>query len=99
MNPITQERLTCDVDLVFGSLDQPMKLPDLVVVETKTMDGFGAADQALASMGIRPVSMSKYCLGIALLHPELPANRWNRVLRANFGWSRVLPEQTGQGRH
>ncbi|MDQ6739825.1 MAG: hypothetical protein M3021_05515, partial [Actinomycetota bacterium] len=97
VNPLTRERLTCDVDLVFGNLERTVRAPDLVVVETKTMDGFGVADQALAAMGIRPVSMSKYCLGIALLHPDLPANRWNRLLRDSFGWCRELPGQADQG--
>lgn len=40
-------------------------------------------------MGIRHLSMSKYCVGIALLHPHLPANRWNRVLRNHFDWDRA----------
>jgi hypothetical protein len=30
------------------------------------------------------VSVSKYCIGIALLHPAIPANPWHRVLRRHF---------------
>lgn len=88
VNPEDGERLTCDVDLVYSNGGGPLRGPDLVVVETKTVDGRGAADRALAGLGIRPVSMSKYCLGVALLHPELPANRWSRLLRRHFGWER-----------
>lgn len=35
--------------------------------------------------GIRPVTMSQYCVGIALLNPELPANKWSRLLRRTVG--------------
>ena len=28
----------------------------------------------------RPARISKYATGMALLHPELPANRWYRTL-------------------
>ena len=32
--------------------------------------------------------MSKYCIGVALLHPEMAANKWNRLLVRHFGWQR-----------
>ena len=60
----------------------------MVIVETKSADGQGAADRALAELGIRPVSMSKYCLGVAALHPELPANKWSRLL-TRHDWARA----------
>lgn len=88
VDPVNQERLTCDVDLLCSDQRGSVLGPDLVVVETKTVNGRGLADQTLARMGIRPVTMSKYCLGIALLNPELPANRWNRLLRTHFEWER-----------
>ena len=44
-------------------------------------------DRALRSLGSRPVSLSKYCVGMAVLDPRLPANRWNRELRTYFDWS------------
>lgn len=88
VNPISQERLTLDVQLLCRDRSQEVAGPDLVVVETKSADGRGVADRVLAEMGIREVSMSKYCVGIALLHPQLPANRWSRLLRENFSWQR-----------
>ncbi|WP_417234929.1 polyphosphate polymerase domain-containing protein [Arthrobacter sp.] len=88
VNPHDGERLTCDVDMVYANDRLTLQGPDLVVVETKTTDGRGVADRVLAAMGIRPVSMSKYCIGMSLLHPELPANRWSRLLRRHFGWER-----------
>ena len=51
--------------------------------------------ETVRGMGIRHLSMSKYCVGIALLHPHLPANRWNRVLRNRFDWDRAPAEARG----
>ena len=84
VNPIDGERLTCDVELEYAHGEAKVDGPDLIVVETKSADGRGVSDQALAELGIREVSMSKYCIGIALLNPQLPANRWSRLLQQSF---------------
>src|SRR3954452_4827022 len=39
----------------------------LVLVETKTEDGSGPADEALAALGAEPLSLSKYSVGIDAL--------------------------------
>lgn len=84
VNPVDSERLTCDVELEYANSGRKINGPDLIVVETKSADGRGASDRALAELGIREVSMSKYCIGVALLNPHLPANRWSRLLQQNF---------------
>lgn len=89
VNPIDGERVTCDVELSYANKENRVAGPDLIVVETKSADGHGASDRALAELGIREVSMSKYCIGIALLHPQLPANRWSRLLEQRFGARRA----------
>jgi hypothetical protein len=53
---------------------------DLTVVETKSA-GVTPADRMLWSLGHRPYSVSKYCVGLATVRPDLPANRWRCVLR------------------
>ncbi len=83
-------RLTCDVDLQCSEGGRQVRGPDRVLVESKST-GSGLADRALAARGIRPVSVSKYCVGVALLHPHLPANRWNQILRREFGWHPERP--------
>lgn len=84
VNPIDGERLTCDIELEYANDRSQLDGPDLIVVETKSADGRGVSDQVLAELGIREVSMSKYCIGIALLNPHLPANRWSRLLQQCF---------------
>jgi hypothetical protein len=88
VDPEEGARLTFDIELGFCGPDRAAGGSDLVIVESKSA-GFGAADRALARRGIRPVSLSKYCVGIALTRPGVTANRWNRVLRREFGWSPV----------
>ena len=88
VDPVDGERVTGDVDLRYFDDAHTVIGPEMVVVETKSSDGRGVSDQALAGLGIRPVSMSKYCLGVAALHPELPANKWARLLNRHE-WARV----------
>ena len=52
----------------------------LAIVETKTPAAPSAADRWLWAAGHRPAAVSKYATGMALLHPELPANKWHRIL-------------------
>lgn len=86
VDPENAARLTCDVDLWCADNHTGAAGPDLVLVESKSAGGRAPADNALKAMGIRPVSLSKYCIGTALVHPGVPANKWNRLLRHHFGW-------------
>lgn len=55
-----------------------------VLVESKSVDGAGEADRMLRRLGVRPVSVSKYCVGIAGLRPEVAANPWRTTLQRYF---------------
>lgn len=87
LDAVAGSRLTIDVDLRFyaGHGADTRVRSETVVIETKSAAGPGRVDTVLRRLGVRPVSVSKYCVGIALLHPELPANPWNRLLRRHFG--------------
>lgn len=78
-------RLTIDVGLRFSGPHAGLAAPPrTIVIETKSSGHPGRADLALRRLGVRPASVSKYCIGIALLHPTIPANIWHRVLRRYF---------------
>lgn len=83
----TQSRVTCDTDIRFrrGSVEVTGCRGE-VLVETKSAGGRGSADHWLQAHGVRPQSMSKYCLGVALTYPHVRANPWHRVLRRHFDW-------------
>ncbi|HWK79398.1 MAG TPA: hypothetical protein VNP95_01455, partial [Thermomicrobiales bacterium] len=48
-------------------------------IETKGTGKPTSFDRLLWRHGIRPQAMSKFNVGLSLLVPELPANRWHRV--------------------
>jgi hypothetical protein len=78
-------RLTCDTGLVCrdGKGTAGAK-HDYILLESKSKRGNAGADRLLRAMGVRPISVSKYCLGVARLR-DTSANRWNSVLRRYFG--------------
>jgi inorganic triphosphatase YgiF len=82
-------RLTIDLGLRWAAVASGHGSDDLALVESKSTAGPGHVDAVLRSVGIRPVSISKYCAGVALLHGNVPANRWSRVLRQRFDWERA----------
>lgn len=65
------------------------------ILETKSVGAATDADRWLWRRGHRPISFSKFCIGMALHNTELPANRWNRTLRHDLGWE----PRRGDGRN
>lgn len=86
-------RMTSDAGLHVADPDgRSARMRDQVLVETKAGQAPCAADRLLWRLGVRPTRISKFCVGLAALNPWLPANRWNRTLRAAFDWQ---PVRTG----
>lgn len=78
-------RATVDTDLAWDEPDAGgFTLPHLAIVETKSGPVASSVDRALWRAGVRPATVSKYATGLAALHPELPRNRWARLLRGPF---------------
>lgn len=93
-------RLTIDAGLTWvgytpdGAADPrtSRSAGSFAVVETKSPGGAGPADRALWAAGHRPARISKYATGLALLRPELAANRWHRVLSHELAPAGGSPE-------
>jgi hypothetical protein len=81
-----EARLTCDSGL--RCLDVHHEVRDTgthVLVESKSGgQGGSAVDRILRELGVRPASVSKYCVAVAALHPELPSNPWHQTLKRYF---------------
>lgn len=78
-------RATVDTELAWtDAWGERMHRPDLVIVETKSAARASSLDRLLWRGGIRPVGISKFGTGLAALHPDLPSNKWSRVLRTHF---------------
>lgn len=73
-------RATVDRDLSWVSAHGRAEVADVLVVETKSgTTGPGPVDRRLWTLGHRPIRISKYGTGLALLTPDLQHNRWHRV--------------------
>ncbi|MGZ4443945.1 MAG: polyphosphate polymerase domain-containing protein [Nocardioidaceae bacterium] len=78
-------RVTCDVGVACGDGQRVVRMNrDVVLVETKAGPAGSLADRWMRELGLRPVSVSKYCAGVALLRPEVASNPWHRILRRHF---------------
>lgn len=80
--PDGESRATVDTNLAWRDRASGLTrtAPGLVIVETKSTSSPSAADRVLWRHGHRPVAVSKYATGLASLRPDLPRNRWHRLL-------------------
>lgn len=67
------------------------RLAGYVIVETKSAGRPTELDRTLWRAGRRPVGISKFGTGTAVLHPELPSNKWARQLQHPFEIHRYEP--------
>lgn len=78
-------RATVDTRLTWRGVGTGvLARPDMVIVETKSGSRPSGMDRLLWRYGHRPARISKFGTGMAALHPDLPHNRWNRVLTTYF---------------
>lgn len=77
------ERVTLDIDLGFEQGQMVRGLRNLSIVEVKQakLRNRSPIMQALRTVGARPASASKYCIGKLLLDPGLRGTRLNRAFR------------------
>lgn len=89
--PQSSSRVTIDVDLGWTSLASGRDLdrPSLAIVETKTGSTPSEMDRLLWRHGHRPIRISKYGVGMAALHPDLPRLKWHRTLHQHLGVHRA----------
>ncbi|MET8102170.1 polyphosphate polymerase domain-containing protein [Streptomyces sp. NPDC005236] len=94
-------RVTLDGVLTCHHGDRSAALdPDFVLVETKGGARPAPADRMLLALGVRPVSISKYLIGQALLTPGLPDNDIRRLARTRFRTGpHLTPEPLLEGTH
>ncbi len=81
LSPDGRTRLTLDQDIAWRENGRALRMPRLAIIETKAGTAPCEADRRLWHHGHRPQRISKYATGLALLHPELPSNRWHRTLK------------------
>ena len=65
--------------------DRRVLIDKRMVVETKNPSTASPTDRLLWRRGCRPISLSKYATGMAILHDNLPTNRWHRTINRTLG--------------
>ncbi len=80
INTSSCERVTIDLGLSFFNKTNSLQLTHLAVVELKqsTFSRESIILLALKEKGYQPVSLSKYCTGVAFLNPDIKRNRFKQ---------------------
>jgi hypothetical protein len=76
------ERVTIDINLSFTDGIQHVALSDLVIIEVKQniINRESLIYQVLKGYSLRPIPISKYCIGISLLSGKPKANNFKQVI-------------------
>lgn len=84
--PTSRSRVTIDTELTWTLPDgsDQRRLEGYAVVETKCPGAAAEMDRSLWAHQHRPCSISKFGTGLAVLRPELPANRWHPVIHRHL---------------
>lgn len=82
VNKNAMERLTIDLGLEFKMDSFSKEFENLVIIEVKQerFDRTSPVVKSLKEKGINPYSMSKYCIGMTQIYPQLKYNRFKRKL-------------------
>ena len=86
VNNAKKERMTIDLDLGFEFGDRKGDGSHVVIAEVKQEKASrdSALIQTVKKMGIRPLRISKYCIGTVMLYPELKYNKFKeKILHLN----------------
>jgi hypothetical protein len=84
VNRSQPERVTLDLNLAFSANGDRQELPNIVIAEVKQErdDRYSPVREHLRQRRVRPLRVSKYCLGTMLLKPHLKSNHFKSKLLA-----------------
>jgi hypothetical protein len=82
VSTITKERITIDLNLCYKLNTLKKDYSNLVIIEVKQerFNRTSAVVKALKNNFINPYSISKYCIGMTHIYPQLKYNRFKRKL-------------------
>ena len=87
-----KERITIDRSLSVSNRSEKFAFENVVILEVKNefSDHHSPVEKALKNIHIYPTGFSKYCIGRAILNPDLKRNRFKmRILKLNKLMSRL----------
>jgi len=79
-----KEKITIDIDMMLSHMQFQMELPHLAIVEVKQekLAIFSDFIISLRKLNIQKTSLSKYCIGVALLNRDVKKNNFKSKLLA-----------------
>ena len=77
----TQTRITCDEFLTCTDRENNTLSFPMIILETKSSQHPSPFDMWLWNNRHRPTRISKYCTTLAVLHPDLPSNKWHQTIK------------------
>ena len=78
------ERLTIDTNLVWDNVvtGETMTFPEMVIIELKRDGNIPSMmTRIMQTYRVKPLKISKYCIGTALTTPHLKQNRFKDKIR------------------
>ena len=73
--------MTCDEFLTCTDWENNTISLPMIILETKSSQHPSPFDTWLWDHHCRPNRISKYCTALAVLHPELPSNKWHQTIK------------------
>lgn len=80
-----KERVTLDLDLKFELNDQVSSVSELIIAEVK-QEKYNVRSSFIRTMKefrIKPMRISKYCIGIVLMNSDVKSNLFNEEIKYN----------------
>ena len=81
LNNNLKEKITIDLNLEFSNEESHQRIDELAIIELKQSDNAkNSGFHILRNLKIKPLSISKYCLGVNFLYPYLKKNNFKEKL-------------------
>ena len=90
-----KEKITIDTDFEFHNSKEQLKSDNLVIAEIKRSGGDKTSVlKEFKDLGIKPQSISKYCVGVGYLYPGIKNNNFKEKLTTLNKLSNDIPYHT-----
>ena len=88
----SKERVTIDLDLEFDDQGKKVQIREIVIAEVK-QEKYNVRSpfiQKMRNLHIKPMRMSKYCIGSVLLKSDIKSNNFKEGMKYNRFKEKVL---------
>jgi len=91
VNKTIEQRITIDTDLTFSNSESEINVPHLAIIEIKYAGSIQNSKTPFTHILKKHESnFSKYCIGMALLNPNLKKNNFQFILKKTINLKHVI---------